>query len=647
MGRRLIRVLACLLLIGASIDARARQAAPRNTPRFEIQEATIARIQQAILTKQVTTRGVVEAYLKRIQEYNGTCVNEPQGILGPVTTIARARQINALSTLNLRPAARAAWKFDARKARSLTDKTDSAANMPDALETATAQDQQFARTGRLVGPLHGVVLAIKDQYDTFDMRTTSGADADYANDRPPDDATFVKRLRDAGAIILAKANLAEYAVDGARSSFGGTFCNPYDTEREPGMSSAGSATAVAANLVTCGIAEETVVSVRWPASVNSTVGLAPTQELVSRDGMMGAGLVMRVGPICRTVEDTARVLDAYAGYDPKDELTAFSVGRKPAKPYASFASTRRLEGIRIGVLREYMRRSLLTMADEESIALVERALADLRSLGAVIVDPGAEGELLTRCIGRYAPELLNSAFARQYPQLFPADASAAAGDQLSALLDLQQNPSRVPPQLSLRTLNGGGLGPAGEGKYMLNRYLRERGDANIKSNADLITKARFYQDPNFPDRKQAREQAERATVLDTSVRLQGRFALQTILLQCMQEQRLDALVSPMSTVPPRKLTSPREPVSNSRSPIGWSLIGQQGFPVITVPAGFTKNVWDRVRDGDTTRLTGPIAVALPVGVDFIARPFDEPLLFRIASAYEAATKHRKPPADFP
>ena len=393
---------------------------------FEIQEATIAQIQQAILKKQITTRGVVEAYLKRIQAYNGTCVNEPQGILGPVTTIAHAKQINALSTLNLRPAARAAWGFDARKARSLTDKADSAANMPDALETAAAQDQQFARTGRLVGPLHGVVLAIKDQYDTFDMRTTSGADADYANDRPPDDATFVKRLRDAGAIILAKANLAEYAVDGARSSFGGTFCNPYDTEREPGMSSAGSATAVAANLVTCGIAEETVVSVRWPASVNSMVGLAPTQELVSRDGMMGAGLVMRVGPICRTVEDTARVLDAYAGYDPKDEMTVFSVGRKPSKPYASFADARRLDGLRIGVLREYMRPSLLTKADEESIGLVDRAIADLRSLGAVIVDPGAEGELFTRCITRYAPELLNSAFARQYPQLFPSDARGAA-----------------------------------------------------------------------------------------------------------------------------------------------------------------------------------------------------------------------------
>ena len=137
---------------------------------------------------------------------------------------------------------------------------DNNPNMPDALEVAAAQDRQFKRTGRLVGPLHGVVMAIKDQYDTFDMRTTSGADAQYANDRPPEDATFVKRLRDAGAIILAKANLAEYATDGARSSFGGTFCNPYDTEREPGMSSAGSAASVAANLVTCAIGEETVVS---------------------------------------------------------------------------------------------------------------------------------------------------------------------------------------------------------------------------------------------------------------------------------------------------------------------------------------------------------------------------------------------------
>ena len=183
------------------------------------------------MTGQITTVGLVELYLKRIQAYNGTCVSEPQGILGPIATIPRAGQINALATLNLRPAARASWGFDARKARSLTDRADASPNMPDALEVAAAQDRQFKQTGMLVGPLHGVVMAIKDQYDTFDLRTTSGADAQYANDRPPDDATFVQRLREAGAIILAKANMAEYATDGARSSYGGTFCNPYDTER--------------------------------------------------------------------------------------------------------------------------------------------------------------------------------------------------------------------------------------------------------------------------------------------------------------------------------------------------------------------------------------------------------------------------------
>jgi Asp-tRNA(Asn)/Glu-tRNA(Gln) amidotransferase A subunit family amidase len=181
---------------------------------------------------------------------------------------------------------------------------------------------------------------------------------------------------------------------------------------------------------------------------------------------------------------------------------------------------------------------------------------------------------------------------------------------------------------------------------MLNRYLAERGDANIRSNADLIAKARFYEDPNFPDRRQARIRAERATELDTSIRLQGRFAMQTMLLQCMAEQQLDALVSPMSTVPPRKLTSPREPTLNGRSAVGWSLIGQQGFPVITVPAGFTTTVRDRVAEGDGTRLADPVAAALPVGVDFTARPFGEPLLFTIASAYEAATRHRRPPPDF-
>ncbi len=639
--RRNVRFLAALIAAGATVGAQ-----PPSSTQFHLQEASIADIQHAILAGKITSTSLVELYLNRIKTYNNTCVSQPMGILGPITTIPHARQINALSTLNLRPATRKTLGFDERKARSMTDLDDGNPNMPDALEVASAQDRQFKQSGKLVGPLHGVVMAIKDQYDTFDMRTTSGADAQYANDRPPEDATFVKRLRDAGAIILAKANLAEYATDGARSSFGGTFCNPYDTEREPGMSSAGSAASVAANLVTCAIGEETVVSIRWPASVNSLVGLAPTEELVSRKGMMGAGLSMRTGPICRNVQDAARILDVIAGYDPKDDLTAFSIGRKPAQPYFSFAGARRLDGVRIGVIREYMSKKLFSKADEESIDIVERAIGDLRKLGATIVDPGPEGALFQSCIARYAPELMNSAFTRQYRDLFPVDAAGRPqSDQLAALLELHADPARVPESLSLRNLRTPAV--EGEDKYMMNKYLQERGDANIKTNADLISKARFYEDPNFPDRKQGREAAERATVLDTSARLQTRSAFQTLLLQCMQEQRLDALVSPMSTVPPRKLTAPREPNVNGRLPIGWSFIGQQGFPAITVPAGFTTEIWDRVRDGNgATRLAGPIKENLPVGVDFIARPFDEEMLFRIASAFEAATRHRRPPPDF-
>ncbi len=640
----MIRRLTTITITAALL---APSAAPQQAPpKFHLQEASIRDIQQAILARRLTSVGLVELYLKRIKAYNGTCVAEPSGILGPITTIPHARQINALATLNLRPASRKSWGFDDRKARSMTDPTDNNPKMPDALEVAAAQDREFLRTGKLVGPLHGVVMAIKDQYDTFDMRTTSGADAAYANDRPPEDATFVKRLRDAGAIVLAKANLAEYATDGARSAFGGTFCNPYDTEREPGMSSAGSASSVAANLVTCAIGEETVVSIRWPASVNSLVGLAPTEELVSRKGMMGAGLSMRTGPICRKVEDAAKVLDVIAGYDPKDDLTVFSVGRKPSKPYASFATTRRLDGLRIGVIREYMSRKLFSKADEESITIVEHAIDDLRKLGATIVDPGPEGALFQDCISRSGPELLNSAFTSRYRDLFPVNANGQPqSDQTATLLDLRTDPSRVPAGLSLRSLNTPGV--EGESKYMMNLYLRQRGDANIKTNADLIAKAQFYNDPNFPNRKQILESAERATALNTSARLQSRFALQNLLLSCMQEQRLDALVSPMSTVPPRKLTAPREPNANGRPPIGWSLIGQQGFPAITVPAGFTTELWDRERDGNGgTRLVGPVKVALPVGVDFIARPFDEAILIRIASAFEASTRHRHPPSDF-
>jgi Asp-tRNA(Asn)/Glu-tRNA(Gln) amidotransferase A subunit family amidase len=207
---------------------------------------------------------------------------------------------------------------------------------------------------------------------------------------------------------------------------------------------------------------------------------------------------------------------------------------------------------------------------------------------------------------------------------------------------------------------------------MMNLYLRERGDAKIKSNADLIAYSRFHRDPTFPDRLQARQSVEKVTEYNMAERLLRRFSVQQVILQCMAEQQLDALVYPTSNLPPTKLGAPQGPPINGRNGGGvWSFLGAQGFPVITVPAGFTTEVYDLIRDptapqtpasawegsgggggggplagDDRTRLVGPIAAKLPVGMDIVGRPFDEPLLLRIAAAYEAATKHRKPPSAF-
>ena len=647
-SRRASRLLcgcALLLLINWQVGVAASSA-------FQIEEATIADIQTAIKTKRLTATQVVQLYLNRIKAYNGVCVNQPDGVLGRITTIPNAGQVNALSTLNLRPATRHQWGFDDRKARSMTDAIDEAADMPDALEVAAAEDKYYAQTGKLIGPLHGVVISIKDQYDTFDMRTTSGADVPYANDRPPHDATFVKRLRAAGAIIIAKANMGEYA-GGDRSAFGGTFCNPYDTERSPGRSSGGSGASVAANLVMCSVGEESGPSIRNPSKNNNIVGLAPTQELVSRAGMIKASFMNdRVGPMCRTVGDAAKLLDVIAGYDPADELTAFSVGHMPEKPYQQYAVAQSLAGMRIGVMREFMNKSLFTKADEQSIDLIDHEVAVLRKLGATIIDPGADGELFHDCLAKYEPSALNSQFTQQYSKLFPVDANGKpASDHMPLLVDMFFDRELFPQGPSIREV--GNERTQGEGRYVLDVYLHDRGDANIKSTEDLINKSKFFSDvregTGFNDKKKGLETKFKDQTLDLKARLQSRFALQQIVLQCMALQNLDAVTYPTGNIPAPKLGAPTEPTVNGRSALAWTLLGANGFPAMTVPAGFTTQVYDRVVDATAaggTRLSDPVAAKLPVGIDFLGRPYSEPTLLKIATSYEAATRHRSPPPGF-
>jgi len=642
------------LALAATYIFLAPSLASAQTAQFQIEEATIETIQSAIMRGELTSTRVVQLYLNRIRAYNGTCVRQPDGVLGagPITPIKNAHQLNALMTLNLRPTKRQTLGFDPHKARSMTDAADNNPAMPDALDVAAQQDVYFAANRRLIGPLHGVVLAIKDQYDTFDMRTTAGMDAAYANDRPPRDATFVKRLRDAGAILIAKANLGEMGTPNSRSSFGGPFCNPYDTERSPGTSSGGSGSSVAANLVTCAIGEETGGSIHHPSKNNSLVGLAPTQELVSRDGMIGAALNTRVGPLCRTVKDAARMLEVIAGYDPKDELTAFSIGRMPAEPYRSFANERTLNGMRIGVIREHMDKKVFNEADVQAIDLTERAIGDLRRIGATIVDPGPGGALFQVCIDKYFPLYRNRVFIEQNPHLFPSDANGKpTTDRVSQLVDMYFDPKLVPPGTTIRNI--GAASNNALTKYMLNRYLRERGDANIKSMRDLIDKSKYYRDirpeAGFIDRKAALEEINSSMTLDLTTVFQDRFANQQIMLQCMAEQNLDAVVSPSGNIPAYILGAPVEPPLDGRTNSVWGLLGQHGIPTLSVPAGFTTQVHDRVRDPAApggTRLVAPVPATLPLGIMFWGKPFSEPTLLKIASAYEAATKHRIPPPDF-
>ena len=654
---------------------------------FRLEEASIADVHRAMLAKQLTATQLVTYYLKRIEAYSGACVDgvvdAKTGFrLGDIEPKEKAGRLGAIITVNL------------RGHRSKTDAADNDPAMPDALERARALDEEFARTGKLVGPLHGIVFVIKDQFDTFDMRTTAGAAADYANDRPPRDAEVVARLRKAGAIILAKGNMGEYA-SGDRSTFGGTTCNPYDTSRSAGRSSGGVGAAVAANLAMCGIGEETGPSARNPAANNSLVGIVSTHSLVSRAGLIPASLTRdRAGVLCRSVKDAATVLGAVAGYDPRDAATAESVGEVPARGYESFAENADLKGVRIGVLREFMQ--VFTKADEDSVRIAEEAVRDLQKAGATIVDPGPNGALFKDAIAEIMPALDAPTLAAVYKELFPAGTSV-----VNRSLDIEGHAAKLPAELNIRLLAEREPPTSGEILFAMNRYLRERGDKNIGSVADLIAKSTFYHhgliDGVTPPPKRRLEDLLATTEtlrkksdgtlitrkfpvtdLDITRWHAVRTVLQMLVNKVMADNRLDALVYPTKTIPAPLLAAPVEPtnlktaketvavtidgvdyersierVLDVRAPLTPRLSPNAGLPAIAVPAGFTRVVYDRapVRGADGGKkagdLAGPKEAALPVSIDFLGRKFSEPVLIRIAAAYEAATHHRRPPKDFP
>lgn len=661
--RYFVAIALTALLGGFAITAEAAQGW-----RFHLEEATIADVHRAIRAKQITATQLVDLYFKRIEAYNGTCVKgdvDPKtGLqLGEITPVENAGQLNAYLTLNI------------RGKRSKTESADNDPKLPDALEVARAQDAHFARTGKFVGPLHGIAIAIKDNYDTVDQRTTAGAAAQYANDKPPLDATMIAKLRAAGAIILGKTNLDEYAPAGiARSALGGQTCNPYDTRRIPGGSSAGSGAAVAANLAICALGTDTSGSVRNPATVNNLVGMIATQGLVSRAGIVPLSFSRdRGGPLCRTVVDTAIVLETLTGYDARDHMTSAAYGKTPVA-YQNYANKKSLAGKRIGVVRDFMVEA--TLADRDSIRVATEAIADLKRLGAIIVDPVDFHTVIADLVPYLEPSLLIQSFAPSTP---------AGSRPIDHAVAIAADPKLLPGGargVNLRMLAAQRRGE--EGRYALNRYLRERGDAQFKSVEDMFATPTFL--GNINNLKAAF--GETAKTVDTpahtnhTLRIQ---LLQKILYKVMADNKLDALVYPYSTIPPHIIVASRQAATYNagteprmlkagtqlsdpnflpgeqvlktdldlfRGAGGsWSvnLSPVSGFPAIVVPAGFTKEVYDRVPDGkdpNGSRLVGPVAASLPVALEFLGRPFEEATLFEIASAFEAGTKHRRAPKGF-
>src|SRR5262245_15658835 len=271
------------------------------------------------------------------------------------------------------------------------DKTGPALN---AIQTANRRAQQEAdrldamfKVSGPVGPLHCVPVLVKDQIDTSDIPTMHGF-AGFKDFIPATDATIVTKLKTAGALIIAKATMGEFA-SGYVSSASGPIRNAYDPRRNASGSSGGTGSGIAASFATIGIGEDTGGSIRGPASVNNLVGLRPTLPLVSRHGMSPARpSTDTLGPMTRTVRDAAIVLDAIAGYDPRDPVTAYSYGNIPAS-YLSLLATDGLKNARLGVIREPMTANTDPKSEDykKVRAVFDTAIGELRSLGAMLVDP--------------------------------------------------------------------------------------------------------------------------------------------------------------------------------------------------------------------------------------------------------------------
>lgn len=310
------------------------------TGSFSLQETTIAGIHAAFSAGELSARRLVEYYQDRIEAYDRN---------GP--------KINSIITVN-----------------------------PNALEEAEQLDLAF-RTRGITGPMHGIPVILKDQIDARGMPTTLGSVVfnDYFPDR---DAFVVEKLKNAGAVILAKATLGEMGRGDSHGSLYGSTSNPYDLARTAGGSSGGSAASVSANFGAVAVGQEGFASIRRPSAWNGIVGMRPTAGLVSRGGVFSGwpSPTGSLGPMTRSVADLAVLMDVLAGYDPEDPITSLGVGHVP-ETYTNFLDRDGLQGARIGILAQSM--GFESTQDSDDFRLVskvfEQAIKELEEAGATVV----------------------------------------------------------------------------------------------------------------------------------------------------------------------------------------------------------------------------------------------------------------------
>lgn len=489
-----------------------------------MRESTIMNLQRRMRRGETDARTVAAQYLRRIEAID---------ISGP--------KLNALIEIN-----------------------------PEALSIAELMDDE-RQSGQVRGPLHGIPIVLKDNIDTADQMTTTAGSLALAGEKAAKDAFLVEKLRQAGVVVLGKANLSEWAnfrsthsVSGW-SSRGGQTLNPYALDRNPCGSSSGSAVAVAANLCMAAVGTETDGSIICPSQTNGIVGLKPTLGLVSRSGIVPiAHSQDTAGPMGRCVEDVALLLGAMTGVDPLDPATTESVG-KSYQDYRRYLHKDGLKGARLGVARNFF--GFNPRVDQ----LMEGCLQVLKACGAELVDPA----------------------------------------------NLENADSTDPTEMEVLLY---------EFKADLNAYLSNLGQtARVHSLSEVIAFNEDHKDQVMPffGQERMRLAEEKGPLSDQSyldaLTANHKLSRAEGIDATLKKYNLDAIVAPSGG--PAWLTDYANGDSHSGGCTSPAAVA--GYPHITVPAGFI--------------------YGLPVGISFFASAYSEPVLLRIAYAFEQATHYRRPP----